>query len=95
MNYPIISPIIKTDDIYIIGHSKGGVSALLYCTQYDTKIYVLGQVRLIFTVRGIQKLEQWRADGVQYIKMLEPNDAFGSILTDLESNEEKYSLSYG
>jgi alpha-beta hydrolase superfamily lysophospholipase len=65
---PIISPIIKTDDIYIIGHSKGGVSALLYCTQYDTKIYVLGQVRLIFTVRGIQKLEQWRADGVQYIK---------------------------
>jgi hypothetical protein len=29
------------------------------------------------------------------LKMLEPNDAFGSILTDLESNEEKYSLSYG
>jgi hypothetical protein len=28
---PIISPIIKTDDIYIIGHSKT-FSALLYCT---------------------------------------------------------------
>jgi hypothetical protein len=35
----------------------------------------------------------WRADGVQYIKMLEQtNDAFGSF-NDLESNEEKYSLS--
>jgi alpha-beta hydrolase superfamily lysophospholipase len=36
MNY-LHYHLIKTDDIYIIGHSKGGVSALL-CTQYDTKI---------------------------------------------------------
>jgi alpha-beta hydrolase superfamily lysophospholipase len=34
---PRILPII-TDKISIIGHSKGGVSALLYCTQYNTKI---------------------------------------------------------
>jgi hypothetical protein len=69
---PIISPIIKTDDIYIIGHSKGGVSALLYCT-HDTKIKksMYLQVRLIFTVRGIQNLEQWRLMVFSTLKMLE------------------------
>jgi alpha-beta hydrolase superfamily lysophospholipase len=96
MNYLYI-PIIKTDDIYIIGHSKGGVSALLYCTQYDTKIkkrYVLGQVRLHRSWNSKFR-EQWRADGVQYIKNARTNQMMPldlSVLTDLESNEEKYSL---
>jgi hypothetical protein len=55
---PRILPIINTDKISIIGHSKGGVSALLLCTQYDTKIrkYALGRVRLIFIAVGIQNL---------------------------------------
>jgi hypothetical protein len=57
---------------------------LRYCiAQYDTKIkkkYVLGQVRLIFTVRGIQNLGSSGELMFQYIKMLEQtNDAFGSI----------------
>jgi hypothetical protein len=40
--------------------------------------------------------EQWRADGVQYIKNARTNQMMPldlSVLTDLESNEEKYSLS--
>jgi hypothetical protein len=71
---PIISPIIKTDDIYIIGHSK---TFLRYCiAQYDTKIkkkYVLGQVRLIFTVRGIQNLGSSGELMFQYIKNARTN----------------------
>jgi ABC-type histidine transport system ATPase subunit len=47
---PRILPIINTDKISIIGHSKGGVSALLYCT-YILKLrkYALGRVRLILS----------------------------------------------
>jgi S-formylglutathione hydrolase FrmB len=55
---PRILPIINTDKISIIGHSKGGVSALLYCTQYNTKIAKVctWRVRLIFIAVGIQNL---------------------------------------
>jgi hypothetical protein len=71
---------------------------LRYCThaQNQKKKYVLGQVRLIFTVRGIQNLEG--SNGLMVfstLKMLEQtNDAFGSIsFNRFKSNEEKYSLS--
>jgi alpha-beta hydrolase superfamily lysophospholipase len=42
---------------FISSHSKGGVSALLYCTQYDTKIKKVCTWASPFdTVRGIQNL---------------------------------------
>jgi alpha-beta hydrolase superfamily lysophospholipase len=95
MNY-IISPIIKTDDI-LYHHSKGGVSALLYCTQYDTKIKKVCTWASPFDFhRSWNFRGQWRADGVQYIKNARTNQMMPldlSVLTDLESNEEKYSLS--
>jgi hypothetical protein len=34
----IISPIIKTDDIYIIGHSKEAFLRYCIARKYDTKI---------------------------------------------------------
>jgi hypothetical protein len=64
--------------------------------QNQKKKYVLGQVRLIFTVRGIQNLEG--SNGLMVFSTLKnartnqmmPLDL--SVLTDL-NNEEKYSLS--
>jgi S-formylglutathione hydrolase FrmB len=54
---PRILPIINTDKISIIGHSKGGVSALLYCTQYILKLrkYALASP-FDFIAVGIQNL---------------------------------------
>lgn len=95
---PTLAPIIKTDDIYIIGHSKGGVSSLLYCTQYDTKIKKVCTWASPFDFHRSWNLkfrDQWRADGVQYIKNARTNQMMPldlSVLTDLESNQEKYSL---
>ena len=56
---PEISPIIKTNKIFIIGHSKGGVSALLYCSQYSYK-----NINRTYYSRSIQ-LNRWRQTGLR------------------------------
>jgi S-formylglutathione hydrolase FrmB len=69
---PRILPIINTDKISIIGHSKGGVSALLYCTQYN-KIAKVCTWASPFDYRSWNSkfIHKWRSQGVQYIKMRE------------------------
>jgi alpha-beta hydrolase superfamily lysophospholipase len=95
---PTVVPIINTDKIYIIGHSKGGVSALLYCTQYDTKIKKVCTWASPFDFHRSWNSKfraKWRTDGIQYIKNARTNQMMPldiSVLNDLESNEEKYSL---
>ncbi|MEZ7504300.1 alpha/beta hydrolase family protein [Flavobacterium sp. Arc2] len=95
---PAILPVINTDKIFIIGHSKGGVSALLYCTQYDTKIQKVCTWASPFDFHrswNSKFIDKWRADGVQYIKNARTNQMMPldpSVLMDLETNKEKYSL---
>lgn len=93
-----ILPVINTDKIFIIGHSKGGVSALLYCTQYDTKIEKVCTWASPFDFHrswNSKFMHKWRADGVQYIKNARTNQMMPldlTVLDDLERNKEKYSL---
>jgi hypothetical protein len=62
--------LLLTDKISIIGHSKGGVSALLYCTHTILKRkYALG--RLILSQLEFKIYSQVEIQGVQYIKMRE------------------------
>lgn len=95
---PKILPIINTDKIFIIGHSKGGVSALLYCTQYDTKIKKVCTWASPFDFHrswNSKFIDKWRADGVQYIKNARTNQMMPldiSVLNDLDNNKKKYSL---
>ena len=95
---PTIVPNIDTDTIFIIGHSKGGVSALLYCSQYKTKIKKVCTWASPFDFHrswNSKFRSKWRADGVQYIKNARTNQMMPldiAVLDDLESNEEKYSL---
>ncbi|NRS89111.1 alpha-beta hydrolase superfamily lysophospholipase [Flavobacterium sp. 7E] len=95
---PTILPIINTDKIFIIGHSKGGVSALLYCTQYDTKIKKVCTWASPFDFHrswNSKFIDKWRADGVQYIKNARTNQMMPldiSVLNDLDNNKENYSL---
>ncbi|NRT15383.1 alpha-beta hydrolase superfamily lysophospholipase [Flavobacterium sp. 28A] len=95
---PTILPIINTDKIFIIGHSKGGVSALLYCTQYDTKIKKVCTWASPFDFHrswNSKFIDKWRADGVQYIKNARTNQMMPldiSVLNDLDNNKEIYSL---
>jgi alpha-beta hydrolase superfamily lysophospholipase len=96
---PEILPVINIDKIFIIGHSKGGVSALLYCTQYETKIDKACTWASPFDFhRGWNSkfIDSWRAEGVQYIKNARTNQMMPlkiDVLEDLEINKEKYSLS--
>jgi hypothetical protein len=66
---PGILPIINTDKISIIGHSKGGVSALLYARN-TIKIRVCTWASPFDFHRSWNSkfIHKWRADGVQYIK---------------------------
>jgi len=95
---PTIVPNIDTDTIFIIGHSKGGVSALLYCSQYKTKIKKVCTWASPFDFHrswDSKFRSKWRADGVQYIKNARTNQMMPldiAVLDDLESNEQKYSL---
>lgn len=95
---PAILPIINTDKIFIIGHSKGGVSALLYCTQYDTKIERVCTWASPFDFHrswNSKFMDKWRAEGVQYIKNARTNQMMPldiTVLNDLETKKEKYSL---
>ena len=95
---PTIAPIINTENIFIIGHSKGGVSALLYCSQYATNIKKVCTWASPFDFHrswNSKFRSKWRADGVQYIKNARTNQMMPldiSVLDDLERNEEKYSL---
>jgi alpha-beta hydrolase superfamily lysophospholipase len=95
---PAILPIINTDKIFIIGHSKGGVSALLYCTQYYTKIEKVCTWASPFDFHrswNSKFIDKWRADGVQYIKNARTNQMMPldiAVLNDLETNKEKYNL---
>jgi alpha-beta hydrolase superfamily lysophospholipase len=84
---------INTDKISIIGHSKGGVSALLYCTQYNTKIAKVctWASPFDFIAVGIQNLFTWRSQGVQYIKNARTNQMMPmniEVLEDMEINKE-------
>jgi alpha-beta hydrolase superfamily lysophospholipase len=93
-----ILPKINTDKIFIIGHSKGGVSTLLYCTQYETKINKVCTWASPFDFHrswNSKFVDKWRADGVQYIKNARTNQMMPldlAVLEDLEIHKEKYSL---
>jgi alpha-beta hydrolase superfamily lysophospholipase len=93
-----ILPGINTDKIFIIGHSKGGVSALLYCTQYETRINKVCTWASPFDFHrswNSKFVDKWRADGVQYIKNARTNQMMPldlAVLEDLEIHKEKYSL---
>jgi len=95
---PAILPIINTDKMFIIGHSKGGVSALLYCTQYDTKIDKVCTWASPFDFHrswNSKFMDKWRAEGVQYIKNARTNQMMPldiAVLDDVETHKEKYSL---
>jgi alpha-beta hydrolase superfamily lysophospholipase len=95
---PRILPIINTDKISIIGHSKGGVSALLYCTQYNTKIAKVCTWASPFDFYrswNSKFIHKWRSQGVQYIKNARTNQMMPmniEVLEDMEINKEKYSL---
>ncbi|WP_366184129.1 alpha/beta hydrolase [Flavobacterium ovatum] len=95
---PTILPIINTDKILIIGHSKGGVSALLYCTHYQTKIEKIATWASPFDFHrswNSKFIDKWRTDGVQYIKNARTNQMMPlnlEVLEDMEANNEKYSL---
>lgn len=95
---PEILPVINTDKIFIIGHSKGGVSALLYCTQYETKIEKICTWASPFDFHrswNSKFIDKWRTEGVQYIKNARTNQMMPlniEVLEDLETNREKYSL---
>jgi S-formylglutathione hydrolase FrmB len=90
---PRILPIINTDKISIIGHSKGGVSALLYCTQYNTKIAKVCTWASPFFYRSWNSkfIHKWRSQGVQYIKNARTNQMMPmniEVLEDMEINKE-------
>lgn len=93
-----ILPQVNTDKIFIVGHSKGGVAALLYCSQYDTKIEKVCTWASPFDFHrswNSKFKSKWRADGVQYIKNARTNQMMPmdiAILDDFEINEENYSL---
>ncbi len=95
---PTKLPAIHTESIYIIGHSKGGVSALLYCTQYDTKIKKVCTWASPFDFHrswNSNFKNKWRAENVQYVKNARTNQMMPLdivVLDDLENNKEKYSL---
>ncbi|TDE00651.1 alpha/beta hydrolase family protein [Flavobacterium hiemivividum] len=95
---PEFLPKINTDKIFIIGHSKGGVSALLYCTHYETKIEKVCTWASPFDFHrswNSKFIESWRAEGVQYIKNARTNQMMPlhiEVLEDIEANKEKYSL---
>ncbi|MBC5836681.1 alpha/beta hydrolase family protein [Flavobacterium muglaense] len=95
---PTKLPAIHTESIYIIGHSKGGVSALLYCTQYDTKIKKVCTWASPFDFHrswNSNFKNKWIAENVQYIKNARTNQMMPLdivVLDDLENNKEKYSL---
>jgi alpha-beta hydrolase superfamily lysophospholipase len=95
---PGILPEINVGKISIIGHSKGGVSALLYCTQYDTKITKVCTWASPFDFHrswNSKFINKWRSEGVQYIKNARTNQMMPmnrEVLEDMEINKEKYSL---
>ena len=95
---PTVLPIINTENIFIIGHSKGGVAALLYCSLFETNIKKVCTWASPFDFHrswNSKFRSKWRADGVQYIKNARTNQMMPldiSVLDDLEHNEEKYSL---
>jgi S-formylglutathione hydrolase FrmB len=89
---PRILPIINTDKISIIGHSKGGVSALLYCTHTILKLRKYApRVRLILSQLESKFIHKWRSQGVQYIKNARTNQMMPmniEVLEDMEINKE-------
>jgi alpha-beta hydrolase superfamily lysophospholipase len=95
---PTILPAINTDKIFIIGHSKGGVSVLLYASQYDTKIEKVCTWASPFDFHrtwNSKFMDKWRAEGIQYIKNARTNQMMPlnlEVLEDMEDNKEKYSL---
>ena len=94
-------PEINTKNITIIGHSKGGVSALLYCMQEDTQIKKVCTWASPFDFHrswNSKFIKKWKAEGVQYIKNARTNQMMPlaiEVLNDFESNSQKYSLQEG
>lgn len=94
-------PEINTSTISIIGHSKGGASALLYCLQEETKIQRIITWASPFDFHrswNAKFIKKWRTEGVQYIKNARTNQMMPlhiEVLEDLELNREKYSLKDG
>ncbi|AWG21838.1 hypothetical protein FFWV33_09975 [Flavobacterium faecale] len=92
-------PVINTQNIFLIGHSKGGVAALLYCSHKQTTIKKVVTWASPFDFHrswNAKFVAQWRAAGVQYIKNARTNQMMPlkiEILEDLESNKAYYDLS--
>lgn len=91
-------PEINTKNITIIGHSKGGVSALLYCMQEATQIKKVCTWASPFDFHrswNSKFIKKWKAEGVQNIKNARTNQMMPlaiEVLNDLELNVQKYSL---
>ncbi|MCG9792437.1 alpha/beta hydrolase family protein [Flavobacterium algicola] len=95
---PSISTLLNTDKMFIIGHSKGGVSSLLYCTQYKTniqKVCTWASPFDFYRSWNSEFITKWRTDGIQYIKNARTKQLMPlslSVLEDMEINKDKYSL---
>ena len=95
---PNVVPIVNTNKIFIIGHSKGGVSSLLYTTNYKTQIAKVCTWASPFDFYrnwSTSFFEKWKRDGVQYIKNARTNQMMPlqlEILKDFEANKERYNL---
>lgn len=96
---PTLLPSIATENIFLIGHSKGGVAALLYCSHLPTTVKKVVTWASPFDFHrswNAKFMAQWRTEGVQYIKNARTNQMMPlqiEVLEDLELNRELYNLS--
>jgi hypothetical protein len=82
--------LLLTDKISIIGHSKGGVSALLYCTQYNKNCESMHLASPFDRSWNSKFIHKWRSQGVQYIKNARTNQMMPmniEVLEDMEINK--------
>ncbi|MCW2119727.1 alpha/beta hydrolase family protein [Flavobacterium sp. 7A] len=95
---PIVLPIVNTEKIFIIGHSKGGVSALLYLTSHKTtikKVCTWASPFDFYRSWNSKFIDKWKLEGVQYIKNARTNQMMPlnlEVLEDMETNKDSYSL---
>lgn len=89
---------IDINQLSIIGHSKGGVSALLYCAHANTQIKKLvtwASPSNFFRMWSAKFIKEWRTDGVQYILNARTKQRMPlslSILEDYEKNLDRYDV---
>ncbi|GIZ09883.1 S9 family peptidase [Flavobacterium sp. UMI-01] len=95
---PILVPEMNTQNVFIIGHSKGGVSALLYLTTCHSQIKKVVTWASPFDFHrnwSTAFIEKWKKDGIQFIKNARTNQMMPldiSVLHDIAVNKEHYSL---